>query len=112
MNSPEQPQTTSYNETNFSSTRLKGKEAKQQARASGILSYAEDSHNQHRAENPEKYDSQAVRQNCNTPSAGIITTEGRVYIVRSFRPDREIIGGFAVSVDEIVHGAKYSIGDE
>ncbi len=39
-------------------------------------------------------------------------TEGRVYVVRSFWPDREILGGFAVSVYEIVRGAKYSIGDE
>lgn len=39
-------------------------------------------------------------------------TEGRVYVVRCFRPDPDLIGGFAVYVEEIYRGVKNSMGDE
>jgi hypothetical protein len=38
--------------------------------------------------------------------------EGRIYAVRCFRPDPIIIGGFAVSVNEIIRGREYLFGDE
>jgi hypothetical protein len=38
--------------------------------------------------------------------------EGRIYAVRCFRPNSDILGGYEVSVNEILRGREYRFGDE